>query len=672
MTEYFREFITPISPPVVRLRCSLTATRSAPLGQPGGYVGPPTSDDIRGHLDAQNEEYRKEVLTPYWTPVGERKARAELESQLSAALTNSSPLTVQTVTRWYMNAPSAEVAKVREMVDAAFLPTMGNQLRDELSAAVAEKIEAERKLASFNDEEAARWQDRIADTIISFGLEPADCSGNESGDALDWTDGQVRAAIGEHARDEVLRFARLILHGDDGHRVWLLDAAGRFGDGEDELPAASTGEDDLAPARETIASVSAILTDEAVQHDTHKGGPLSLVDKAKRALEGWRDRSDAEDRAQTELRAARETIRRLEATATIAAKDLGDANMSYREQTDANAELIAECGRHIETIRKLEERGDRDAWNELTAQQNVSASLQTELAELEKEHELTKQRLGVQENKIDIQHHQLRRQNESREKREGRILGLETERGKLQEAIRALTEEHRVTWIRAQAASAKKLNTIAVAHPGVCMTPYESPRSEEGRPSDGHFPGCAVVGCEATRCAERAAFWTPAATTGSRLAAGKTVDVPVEAAGPTCLAPLTDRERAIVTTAERLIKLSTGETLYRADAVGTYRDLKAAVDLPKTHDVRREDYSDEKEFPDLVYRQNTSLREKLRLATEQAEALKGVCGGARIFIDRQRGEIEPERFRKLFAGHSLALVDALDVYEALRKERGWT
>jgi hypothetical protein len=45
------------------------------------------------------------------------------------------------------------------------------------------------------DLEAARWQKRIAETIESHGLEPADASGCDSGDPLDWTDTQVHAAL---------------------------------------------------------------------------------------------------------------------------------------------------------------------------------------------------------------------------------------------------------------------------------------------------------------------------------------------------------------------------------------------------------------------------------------------------------------------------------------------
>lgn len=49
--------------------------------------------------------------------------------------------------------------------------------------------------AGNDDEEAARWQQRIEETIRRHGLVPADCSGNDSGDPLDWTDNQVSAAL---------------------------------------------------------------------------------------------------------------------------------------------------------------------------------------------------------------------------------------------------------------------------------------------------------------------------------------------------------------------------------------------------------------------------------------------------------------------------------------------
>ena len=45
------------------------------------------------------------------------------------------------------------------------------------------------------EDEQVRWQERIVEAIKSAGLEPFDASGNESGDPLDFTDDQVRAAI---------------------------------------------------------------------------------------------------------------------------------------------------------------------------------------------------------------------------------------------------------------------------------------------------------------------------------------------------------------------------------------------------------------------------------------------------------------------------------------------
>jgi hypothetical protein len=62
------------------------------------------------------------------------------------------------------------------------------------------------KRLAAEDKEAARWQDRIAETIRRAGLEPCDASGNESGDPLDWTDTQVGAALTQLV--EVLNAAR--------------------------------------------------------------------------------------------------------------------------------------------------------------------------------------------------------------------------------------------------------------------------------------------------------------------------------------------------------------------------------------------------------------------------------------------------------------------------------
>jgi len=68
---------------------------------------------------------------------------------------------------------------------------------------------------------------------------------------------------------------------------------------------------DRDAARSELATLATILTDEAVQHDTHCGGPMTLAEKAQRALDGWQDRSDAEDRAREELRRWREALRAL-------------------------------------------------------------------------------------------------------------------------------------------------------------------------------------------------------------------------------------------------------------------------------------------------------------------------------------------------------------------------
>jgi hypothetical protein len=86
------------------------------------------------------------------------------------------------------------------------------------------------------DKESARWQDRIAATITSHGLTPADCSGNESGKPLDWTDWQVSKALNEARTKGVLEFAKAILHGDKKHQAWLLLAARDFAGGWEMSP----------------------------------------------------------------------------------------------------------------------------------------------------------------------------------------------------------------------------------------------------------------------------------------------------------------------------------------------------------------------------------------------------------------------------------------------------
>jgi hypothetical protein len=53
------------------------------------------------------------------------------------------------------------------------------------------------EINKIEDEEAARWQERIEQTIRRAGLEPCDASGCDSGDPLDWTDTQVGHALNE-------------------------------------------------------------------------------------------------------------------------------------------------------------------------------------------------------------------------------------------------------------------------------------------------------------------------------------------------------------------------------------------------------------------------------------------------------------------------------------------
>lgn len=102
------------------------------------------------------------------------------------------------------------------------------ELRSQFAAAVRERDEAMAGECARTEEEAKRWQDRIVATIGSHGLIPTDCSGNESGDPLDWTDGQVSAALFDARTKGVLEFARAILHGSEAHRAWLLRASEEF------------------------------------------------------------------------------------------------------------------------------------------------------------------------------------------------------------------------------------------------------------------------------------------------------------------------------------------------------------------------------------------------------------------------------------------------------------
>ena len=61
------------------------------------------------------------------------------------------------------------------------------------------------------EDEQVRWQERIVEAIKAAGLEPFDASGNESGDPLDFTDDQVRAALRDaDERAEERTAARII------------------------------------------------------------------------------------------------------------------------------------------------------------------------------------------------------------------------------------------------------------------------------------------------------------------------------------------------------------------------------------------------------------------------------------------------------------------------------
>ena len=86
--------------------------------------------------------------------------------------------------------------------------------RDRLSAEVArltaERDEARRDLAVASDRvfdlEHSRVQVRVEKCIRRAGLDPSDCSGNESGDPLDYTSDQIDRALSALAeeRDEAL------------------------------------------------------------------------------------------------------------------------------------------------------------------------------------------------------------------------------------------------------------------------------------------------------------------------------------------------------------------------------------------------------------------------------------------------------------------------------------
>lgn len=112
------------------------------------------------------------------------------------------------------------------------------------------------------DTEAARWQARIEQIITSHGLTPCDPSGNESGDPLDWTDGQVTHALHDAHAKGALEFARAILHGDEKHRAWLLRAAEEFAeDGQPSAPVAESEDERLRIVLSLIQTICRIQAD---------------------------------------------------------------------------------------------------------------------------------------------------------------------------------------------------------------------------------------------------------------------------------------------------------------------------------------------------------------------------------------------------------------------------
>lgn len=127
------------------------------------------------------------------------KARAE---GFAAALDDASPPTPVT-----HGAPTSERVELWDAINEYASACGGDTTERTVSSrrmdAVARIERAVRTLASHaeaeatsrEDKEAARWQERIAETIRQAGLDPADASGTESGDPLDWTDYQVCAAL---------------------------------------------------------------------------------------------------------------------------------------------------------------------------------------------------------------------------------------------------------------------------------------------------------------------------------------------------------------------------------------------------------------------------------------------------------------------------------------------
>jgi hypothetical protein len=97
--------------------------------------------------------------------------------------------------------------------------------------------------------------------------------------------------------------------------------------------------DVVAAERDAVASV---LTDEALQHDPHKG-PLSLAERAKLVLENWQGASDAEDVAQTELTRLRSAQTEIAAMSTEIRR-ANAAETEMRKRCEAWERAVPRCG----------------------------------------------------------------------------------------------------------------------------------------------------------------------------------------------------------------------------------------------------------------------------------------------------------------------------------------
>jgi hypothetical protein len=240
-------------------------------------------------------------------------------------------------------------------------------------------------------------------------------------------------------------------------------------------------------------------------------------------------------------------------------------------------------------------------------------------------------------------------------KLETRNDGLRLNLDATRETIRALTEERdraradgweacrQVAWRRLRGES---IRVSAWEQ----FIPYEPPRSEEGKNVEA----------------------APAVTNVSP------ADAP-QAGTSTRLAPLTDRDKAIVAAVELYVQAPNRQA---------YAEVTRAIDLPKTPDVRREDSERAGwvEAQRLRYERD-DLAGKLRLATEQVEALRVVAEAARLERACRYGNISEYNLGTGAVGDTVLFVHgrmaparpvtrelwkATETYETLAKERGWT